>query len=184
MASFDDELLSAAKLLVKRKKGQKGKLPQARIRRSISTIYYALFHFILAEVGRSVVGATNDVRVRRSALGRTVTHQAIKIALGRVRGRQVEKGFEEFFRYRLGNGPVNVPDYARQIALTFIDAQSKRHDADYNLEESLGARDVELLQRRVSKVIANWRGANQPSDRDFKKSLCLLVTIGGKLRRD
>ena len=98
MATFDDELLSAARLLGKRKSGQKGKIPSARIRRSISTTYYALFHFILDETGKLVVGATNDVKARRRLLSRTVAHESIKTALDRVRGNAIDQQFSDFFR--------------------------------------------------------------------------------------
>jgi hypothetical protein len=45
MASHDAELLAAADELLSRETRRRGPLPRARVRRSISTAYYALFHF-------------------------------------------------------------------------------------------------------------------------------------------
>src|SRR3546814_15851381 len=90
MPSYDQELLSIAQDLVPRGSGQRGRLPTARIRRSISTSYYALFHFILEEVGLSVVGTRGDLRSRRRILARTISHAGIKAALDKVRGSPVD----------------------------------------------------------------------------------------------
>lgn len=184
MATLEDELLSAARLLGKRKSGQKGKLPSARIRRSISTTYYALFHFLLDEVGKLVVGATNDVKARRRLVGRTVAHKAIKTALDRVRGNTVDQQFADFFRYKASIGLPVPPRFVREMARVFSDAQSKRHDADYNLQEALSARDAQLLHRRVRLAIRLWRESKTAEDRDFKKALCLLIVLKGQLRSD
>lgn len=184
MATFDDELLSAARLLGKRKSGQKGKIPSARIRRSISTTYYALFHFILDETGKLVVGATNDVKARRRLLSRTVAHKSIKTALDRVRGNAIDQQFSDFFRYKAAAGTPVPPRFVREMARVFSDAQSKRHDADYNLQQALSARDATLLQRRVREVIKLWRASKSQQDRDFKKAICLLIVLKGNLRSD
>jgi hypothetical protein len=66
MATYDAELLEAAHRLLVRRIGQRGKLPSARIRRSISTSHYALFHFLLDEIGARVLGTRNDLRRRKS----------------------------------------------------------------------------------------------------------------------
>ena len=184
MATLDVELLSAARLLGKRKSGQKGKLPAARIRRSISTTYYALFHFILDETGKLVVGATNDVKTRRRLLTRTVAHKSIRTALDRVKGNTVDQQFSDFFRYKAVVATPVPPRFVREMARVFLDAQSKRHDADYNLQEALSARDAVLLHRRVRQVIGLWRDAKSKEDRDFKKALCLLIVLKGNLRSD
>src|SRR5437899_1762568 len=130
MATYDGELLEAARRLLVRRAGQRGRLPSARIRRSISTSYYALFHFLLDEVGARVVGTHNDLRRRRRILNRTVTHKGIKTTLDKVRGAQVDASVEDFLRSPgIPPTPVIPPPFARNLANTFIDAQAKRHDA-------------------------------------------------------
>jgi hypothetical protein len=185
MASYDDELLEAARGLLVRRTGQRGKLPSARIRRSISTSYYALFHFLLEEVGDRVVGTRNDLRRRRRILSRTVTHRGIKTTLDKMRGMQVEASFEDFLRSPgVATGPVGPPTFVRNLANAFADAQAKRHDADYDLNKPLSESDARLLRERTHLVIAGWRAANTPVDRDFKKALCILIVLKGQLRAE
>lgn len=185
MASYDDELLEAARRLLARRAGQRGKLPSARIRRSISTSYYALFHFLLEEVGARVVGTHNDLRRRRRILSRSVTHKGIKTTLDKVRGAQVDASVEDFLRPPgVAAGPVAPPSFVQNLANAFADAQAKRHDADYDLNKPLSELDARLLRARARRVIAAWRAANNAADRDFKHTLCVLILLKGQLRAD
>ncbi len=184
MASYDMEMLAAARLLGKREAGQRGRLSSARVRRSISTTYYALFHFIVDEVGRLLIGTTNDTRTRRRILARTITHSGITTALDKIRGQNADLSIEDFVRMGNGIGNVQPPEFAKEFARVFSDAKSKRHDADYNLNENLGEKDAQLLHNRAKRVIKDWRSATAKSDRDFKKALCLLILLKGKLRSD
>lgn len=185
MAAYDEELLETARRLLVRKTGQRGKLPTARIRRSISTSYYALFHFVLDEVGLRVVGTGNELRVRRRILARTMTHAGLKTALDKVRGPVAEASVADFLRPAgSGVGQVTVPIFVQNLAKAFADAQAKRHDADYDLNKSLSAVDARLLRARVKRVTVAWRAANAASERDFKHALCVLMLLKGKLRSD
>jgi hypothetical protein len=183
MAHYDDELLKAARRLLARRSGQRGKLPSARIRRSISTSYYALFHFLLDEVGARVVGTRNDLRTRRRLLSRTVTHNGIKMSLDKVRGARVDTSVEDFLRFP-GSVPASVPSppFVRNLANAFIDAQAKRYDADYDMNKLLSELDARLLRTRAGRVILAWREANTQADRDFKNALCVLILLKGQLR--
>jgi hypothetical protein len=185
MASYDNELLEAARRLLVRRTGQRGKLPSARIRRSISTSYYALFHFLLDEVGTRVVGTHNDLRRRRRLLSRTVTHKGIKITLDKVRGAHVDASVEDFLRSPgAAPGPVPPPPFVRNLANAFVDSQAKRHDADYDMNKVLSELDARLLRGRARQVIAAWRTAHSATDRDFKHALCVLLLLKGQLRAE
>src|SRR5580692_7708865 len=128
--SYDDELLKTARRLLVRRAGQRGKLSGARIRRGISTSYYALFHFLLEEVGMRVVGTRNDLRRRRRILSRTLSHAGVKTTLAKVRGSRVDASVEDFFRLSAAvSGLVPPPQFARNLANVFIDAQAKKFDA-------------------------------------------------------
>ena len=182
MASYDAELLEAARLLLARPEGLRGKLPGARIRRSISTSYYALFHFLIEEVGRRVVGT--HLR-RRRILSRTISHTGAKAALAKVRGAAVDPSVEEFLRSpATATGPVVPPRFVRELARVFADAQAKRHDADYDMNKPLSEADARLLSARIASVIQAWRDAESAADRDFKHALCVLILLKGQLRQD
>lgn len=184
MARYDEELLAAASRLLVRRIGQRGKLPGARVRRSISTSYYALFHFMLDEVGSRIAGTGNDLRTRRRLLARTISHTGMKNALDKVRGVAADASVADFLRTGNGASPVAPPRFARNLANAFIDAQKKRHDADYDLDEAFSETDARLLRLRVNGVVARWRSANTPSDRDFKHALSMLILLKGKLRAE
>jgi hypothetical protein len=100
MAAYHEELLAAADRLLARRAGQRGRLQGARVRRSISSTYYALFHFMLDEVGQRIVGSHNDLRKRRRILARTISHKGIKTTLDRVRGSTVDVSVADFLRRR------------------------------------------------------------------------------------
>jgi hypothetical protein len=183
MATYDAELLEAARRLLVRHAGQRGKLPGARIRRSISTSYYALFHFLLEEVGMRVVGADNDLRKRRRLLARTISHKGMKTTLDKIRGTRADTSLEDFLRpVGSATGPVTPPLFVQDLAKAFADAQAKRHDADYDMNKVLSERDARLLRVRVKRVIAAWRAATTADDRDFKHAVCILFVLKGQLR--
>lgn len=178
MADYDTELLEAARRLVARRAGQRGKLPSARVRRSISTTYYALFHFLLEEVGKKIAGTGNTLRVRRRMLVRSVSHKGARAALNKLKGPTVDATVRDFF------GTTAPPFFVSNFARAFSDAQTKRLDADYDLNKPLSEGDARVLRLRARRVIRLWRNATSPADRDFKSALCLLVLLNGKLRTD
>lgn len=180
MASYDAELLDVAGKLVTRRAGQKGKLSRAKVRRSISTSYYALFHFLLDEMAYKVAGSAGRLSKQRRILSRTVTHRGVKTALGKISGQAIDPSICAFL-----NAPNNTaPRFSRNLARTFADAQAKRHDADYDMNKALSELDARLLHGRVKDAIALWRAARSQTDRDFKHALSILILLKGQLRAD
>ncbi len=185
MAGYDDELLEAADLLLVRMAGRRGKLSNALVRRSISTSYYAIFHFLLEETGERLIGTHDDLRRRRRVLVRTLSHAGLRTALLKMRGSSVDRSVDELFRLPSAPvGPVPCPSFIQGIAQTFLDAQAKREDADYDLNAVLSETDARLLLSRVKHSIAGWRVANTAADRDFKLALVSLFLLKGQLRKD
>jgi hypothetical protein len=184
MATYHQELLHAARRLIGRGNGQRGKLPNAKIRRSISTSYYALYHFLLEEGATRLVGSHNDFLRRRRMLFRSFSHKGVKAALDKVKGKNVDPAVADFFRQAgSGVGPVASPLFAQNLSKAFSDAQAKRHDADYDLNEPLSEADARLLVARVRRVIHEWDSAKSAADKDFKHALCLLMLLKGQLRQ-
>ena len=185
MAEYDSDLLAAADRLVERRAGQRGKLPAARVRRTVSTAYYALFHFVLEEATRFLVGTQNDLRRRRRLLARMFSHAGLRMTFDKVRGAAVDPSVSDLLRPRgAATGPVSCPAFARDLANAFSDAQAKRHDADYDLNKDMSEADARLLIARIRRVIAAWRAADSASDRDFKQALGLLMLLKGQIRRE
>jgi len=184
MATYDQELLQAARSLLSRRPGQRGRLPGARVRRSISTTYYAIFHFLLEEVCRRITGTRNELRVRRRILARTISHRGLRTALDKIRGAQINQTVQAFFQAGAAGLPATAPLFAQNLARAFIDAQTKRESADYDLNEPLSETDARLLRLRVRRAIRNWRAANSSMDRDFKHALYILILLRGQLRQE
>jgi hypothetical protein len=99
-----------------------------------------------------------------------------------VRGPTVHESVADFLRPPpAADGPVPTPNFVRALASVFADAQAKRHDADYDLNKSLGESDARLIHGRVENAIGGWR---QAADADFKHALCMLILLKGQLRTD
>ena len=182
MATLDEELLVAAELLIERAAGQKGKLPRARVRRSISTAYYALFHFILNEATIRIVGNTAADARRRRILARAFPHQGLLNTFNKLKSVNAAADVADLLRPASAIGPLPVPRFVRDLATAFADAQSKRHDADYDLNASLSEGDARAVVSRIRLAIVGWRAANAQDDKDFKHMLSILLLLQGKLK--
>jgi hypothetical protein len=96
---------------------------QASLRRAVSTAYYALFHLLISEA------TLNWSRVElRSTLGRVFEHGNMKSA-SEAKRSEINLEFKK--------KPVSKPQSAisahlRRVVDTFIQAQRKRNDADYD----------------------------------------------------
>ena len=163
MASYEREMLVAARILLVRSPNSRGRLPDARVRRSISTTYYALFHFLIEEAGKRLVGADNFLRSRRRILARNFTHSGLKTTFAKIRGQTIDQSVEGFLRgANAGPGRIAAPPFARSFASAFLDAHSKREDADYDRNEFLTAADADILIKRVEAAVQDWNAATDP----------------------
>ena len=182
MASLHDDLLDTAERLLDRRAGKPGRLPAAQVRRSVSTAYYALFHFLSLAVTRRVIGSENALKRRRQILARSLTHAGLRLALEKLSGQYIEASVEDFLRPTGTIGRVAPPSFAQAMARTFADAQTMRYDADYDLNRTLSERDARLLLLRIRLVIRWWRRDKDAASRDFKHALAVLMLTKGQLR--
>jgi uncharacterized protein (UPF0332 family) len=184
MPTYDADLFDAAERLLRRP-NERGRLSRARVRRSVSTVYYTLFHFLLEEIARRIVGTHNDLLERRRILMRTITHKGIKTTLEKVRGNAIHESVAGYLKpVGAAAGQARPPAFIRSFANAFIDAQDKRHEADYDLNETPDEEDARVLADRVKNAIDAWRAATGDADRDFKHALCVLMLLKGQLRSE
>lgn len=181
MAGFAKELLSVARALLKEGRGRPS---SAAVRRSISTSYYALFHFLLDEVAKSEIGTGSGLAVRRRIVMRNLSHKGIKTAFLHVEKRQVKQKLVGDFLASATGATVEVPLFVQTMAMTFVYAQAQRHDADYNLNAPFSKAMAISLHERVTAAIDDWCAATSVADKDFKRALCLLLLLEGKLRTE
>lgn len=178
MARFHVKTLAASRRLITRETGQRGRIAAARVRRSISTTYHALFHFLLEECANRMVGVGPALLRRRRIAARVISHKVLKRALTKVGGGQIAPDLKEYF------GAKVAPDFIRSLAKVFLRAQDHRLEADYDLNAALSESTARLLIEDVEGVVSGWQTSNAVAARDFKHALSLLVILQGQLRRD
>ena len=112
-----EQLIAISRLLAEPPEyGEAGGRPQqARLRRAISTAYYAMFHALAENNANILIGSSSDLR---SSAEWTRTYRAINHGTARTQMRALETN--QF--------PYPISDFAE----TFVDLQTQRHDADYN----------------------------------------------------
>src|SRR5260370_39518095 len=125
--AYADDLLELAQLLANLEPSN-----AARLRRAVSTAYYALFRLLISEAtlnwGRPEL---------RSELGRVFEH-------GKMKSASVEK--RSALNADFGRNPdpteLVVSRHLYTVANTFIRVQQKRNDADYDTGKEWNQTDV------------------------------------------
>jgi hypothetical protein len=141
--SLADELLDTAKYLLRR---NKNKPSQADIRRSISTVYYSLFHRLIEDATSYLLVDT----VQQQALARTFSHAIMKEVCELVTKQPLPPLLVPFFG-------TSVPEELKQVAETFVDLQEWRHDADYDLSLTITRNQGRERIDDLKEVFAAWK---------------------------
>lgn len=123
---------------------------QVNLRRAISGTYYALFHFLIEEANRFLLGTTAARAGLRDIVTRAFTHtEMATTARSFVRGT-----LPAAIVRRLG--PLAIPNAVRQLAEAFLDLQDQRHLADYDVSESFLRGEVIVLVEQAETAVAAW----------------------------
>lgn len=147
-----DQLLFVARLLA----DPSGNPTEERLRRSVSTAYYALFHTLSNACADLLVGETPADRTSDE------WHQAYRtLDHGQVR-RQC--GRSEVSRYSIG---------IRQFAVAFREIQDYRHDADYSPRAAFVQDQVSAIINRAASAISDFVTAPEDERRRFIVYLAL-----------
>lgn len=139
---------------------------QAHLRRSVSTAYYALFHFLIDEACRNQLGSQHAQRAFRHTLARAYTHTVIKQACVSYAGGTLKDSVGKVLPKNQA-GQYAIPKAIREIAEIFVELQEIRHNADYDLSERFKRTQVLILVRQVRLRIANFRALPISDDRCF-----------------
>lgn len=103
----------------------------------MSAAYYAVFHFLIDQSCRAMIGTQLAQAPYRQLLARAFAHGTMKTA-----SRQFATGaLKPGVLHRLPSTFL-LPAALQQIAATFVDLQAKRHAADYDLTEKFNRSDV------------------------------------------
>jgi hypothetical protein len=150
-----DQAVSLATLDAKKPK-------QANLRRAISSIYYALFHLLVAEACRIQIGTRHNQAPFRQVLGRAFLHGVMKDACKSFGGGTLKKGVAK----GLPSG-FTIPPEIRQLATTVVDLQDWRHLADYDLTERFKRSDVLTLVEQVKQNIQDFTKLPSSNEKSF-----------------
>lgn len=153
--AYHDDLLKQALLLVHNEpKNPK----QASLRRSVSTAYYGLFHFLIQEIVANWSKLSS-----RPKLARAFDHKTMKAAANRVcNGRE--------FPF-VGENP-NVVSSLRMVAQTFVRLQDKRHIADYDNSTSWTRTQAVREVNAAEQAFRIWKSIrNEQIAQDFLVSI-------------
>ena len=143
---------------------------QPSLRRSLSTAYYALFHLLIAEA------AANWIRPEfRATLSRLFDHGPMRQASE----RKVSE-LNRILKENRSESPLRkVETELHDVAQVFIDAQSRRNEADYNVGRIWEKSEVILQIDAVAQAFKSW---NAIRDEPIAQSY-LVSMLASKDRR-
>jgi hypothetical protein len=141
--SLDGDLLRQAQQLARR---EPRRPRQASLRRAVSAAYYALFHLLIREATTALVSEPT----LRDRFARAFEHGDMKQA-SRAFGNALPAALPAL------TGGLLIPPALQQVALTFVDLQEERHEADYNVSRVFGRVEVNDLVTRAQNAFQQWR---------------------------
>lgn len=144
------ELLAVARFLATT--DDKPQLTDARLRRAVSTAYYALFHKVLRAAAQRFMGPGQEQRAGFTILYRSFDHRHMKIICLALRVSTLKDRYEQLLRRN------SVSQAARDFAGAFASLQDVRHLADYDPV-------VEFVPAQVSALIDSADAAMSAFDR-------------------
>ncbi len=133
-----------------------GRPSQAVLRRSVSTAYYALFHFVGDAAARQMVGSgtSSEMVARRHLLRRTLSHDQMTVFCRSVAGGTLGR----LFQLPDGAGACFRPGTdLRDFARVVVRAKEQRQRADYDLNAPFDLSEARDLVEDVARAISGWR---------------------------
>jgi hypothetical protein len=135
-----------------------------------------LFHALVYEACRLVLGGSHTEAPFRYVLGRAFAHGAMKQACaafgGGVLKASIAKGLPASF---------SIPAEVRDVATSFVRLQEQRHTADYDRSERFRRSDVLSFVDQAEAALSAFAGLPSSSERKFFLA-CLLTwtTLAGR----
>lgn len=123
--SIPVDLLDQARTLAK---SDPKKPKQANLRRSVSSAYYALFHFLSEEAAKGFIGASHQDKMRRDLARRAIAHARLKEVCGEFLKPTPRKLLQPYWT---SSGIAGDRDL-KVICEFLIELQELRHAADYD----------------------------------------------------
>jgi hypothetical protein len=137
------------------------------LRRAVSTIYYAVFHFVAQSAADCFVGRANVQTARYAMIYRAFEHTHLRrICLDLSKPTPSEK-------VRRSLGRSYASEGIRRFAEILPDLQEDRHLADYHPTQTFEPNDVASLVAAAETAIAAFSNAD-PEERADVLALMML----------
>ena len=140
------DLLAQARLLTTK---EPRRPKQASLRRAVSAAYYALFHLLVHDASRRFVRSSKRAALRQ-CLRRAFDHASMR----RVARQFAARGVSPKLSPGLNEQPLQ--EGLVTVALTFVDLQQHRHEADYDLRRTFTRHEVLGIIHRAERAVRNW----------------------------
>jgi uncharacterized protein (UPF0332 family) len=151
MSRLSLDILAQAQMLARR---EPRRPKEASLRRSISASYYALFHYLIEDCTRLVVGTAHHRAPFRQFASRAFVHAKMKAVceefLKTTPKHELLRPFWPTLRIA-NNSEIQT------IANSFIVLQVQRHAADYDLSRHFTRDDAHLAARQSQEAMDAWK---------------------------
>jgi uncharacterized protein (UPF0332 family) len=176
MARLSSDLLTQAGLLARK---ERRKPLQASLRRALSTTYYALFHFMIEESTRMMIGSSARSENLRKLAARAFIHGKMKSVCEQF-AKPTPRPLLATFWSSLQ--PYMNSDL-QQICATFVDMQALRHEADYDMAQIFLRSEAVNAVKRTGDAMSAWKRLTQQNEelaRLFVVCLMLWPALDGR----
>ena len=160
-------LVGAARLLLGEK--NKGAPNQARLRRAVSTAYYALFHGMLRAAADDFVGARHRKTPRYETVYRGFEHRQMKESCAAVDKPTLAQKTSKAL------GVTTVSQEIRDVVNAFVMLQERRHWANYSPVAKITRSEARDLVDLAAFAAGQLGAANADERRNFLAYLLLGV---------
>lgn len=145
---------------------EKSKPRQSSLRRAVSTAYYSVFHLLIQESAQQMAPATPANL--REQVTRAFDHSTMRQVCVAFSGTsQIPKSIQGLL-----NEPIE-PEL-KSLAKLFVDLQTQRHDADYNVNAKFTRLEVLALIRRARRTVGDWKNGEKSGNRKVFLTALLL----------
>ena len=159
MTTNPDHLLDQAERLLS--SSRPGPPRQADLRRSVSSAYYALFHFVLRALADEFVGASRRRSARYALLYRSVEHRALReLCLEATKQRPSSRYAPYVPEHGFGA-------HLLAFSATAVELQGRRLAADYSPLASFSAKDAKLAVGAARDAIQRFGTADEEQRRMY-----------------
>jgi uncharacterized protein (UPF0332 family) len=159
-----EHLLEQAERLIQR--GVAGAPRQVDLRRAISSAYYGVFHATMTAVADTFVGRSRRSTARYSLAYRSIDHRLLREICDEVK-RPVLRD-----RYKPFEPASGFGEHIRAFCWSVLDAQQKRHAADYDPAIRLSSSEA---RASVSAARGSLTHLQNASDTERMAFLSLLA---------